>query len=504
MASHSEKLANTLAALKELQDRGKIAIETKDLSRTNRERLLKSGFLLAVMKGWYIPTRPDESPGESTAWYASYWNFCSGYLGSRFDESWCLSPEQSLALHGGNWCIPSQLLVRTPRGGNKPTKLLHGTSIFDIRLKLPANEDVEVFEGLRVMNLESAIIACPPAYYTANPREVQIALSMISDPGKLLRKLLAGSHSKVAGRLAGSFRAIGREKTANTILDTMRAAGYTVQEQNPFDEALNVTFGVREVSPYVNRLRLTWEKFREDILLHFPKAPEEAINPEELLRKIDVIYTTDAYHSLSIEGYHVSAGLIDQARSGNWNPEGRGEDKEHVNALAARGYWQAFQAVKKTILETINGKDAATAAENDFQEWYRELFGPSVAAGIIEAEDLAGYRNRPVYIRRSMHTPPNSVAVLDLMPAYFEHLRNEKSPEVRVVLAHFIFVYIHPYVDGNGRMGRFLMNLMLSSSGYSWLVIPVERRDEYMESLEAASVHQDIVPFTKFLASLMK
>jgi Fic family protein len=284
----------------------------------------------------------------------------------------------------------------------------------------------------------------------------------------------------------------------------MRAAGYTVQEQNPFDEALNVTFGVREVSPYVNRLRLTWEKFREDILLHFPKAPEEAINPEELLRKIDVIYTTDAYHSLSIEGYHVSAGLIDQARSGNWNPEGRGEDKEHVNALAARGYWQAFQAVKKTILETINGKDAATAAENDFQEWYRELFGPSVAAGIIEAADLAGYRNRPVYIRRSMHTPPNSVAVLDLMPAYFEHLRNEKSPEVRVVLAHFIFVYIHPYVDGNGRMGRFLMNLMLSSSGYSWLVIPVERRDEYMESLEAASVHQDIVPFTKFLASLMK
>jgi Fic family protein len=70
------------------------------------------------------------------------------------------------------------------------------------------------------------------------------------------------------------------------------------------------------------------------------------------------------------------------------------------------------------------------------------------------------------------------------------------------VLGHFIFVYIHPYIDGNGRMGRFLMNTMLAAGGYPWIIIPVERRNEYMNALELASVNQDIIPFTKFLASL--
>ena len=58
-------------------------------------------------------------------------------------------------------------------------------------------------------------------------------------------------------------------------------------------------------------------------------------------------------------------------------------------------------------------------------------------------------------------------------------------------------------MDGNGRMGRFLMNAMLASGGYPWTVIPVEKRDEYMQALEEASVRQDIGPFAKFLGDLV-
>jgi hypothetical protein len=47
----------------------------------------------------------------------------------------------------------------------------------------------------------------------------------------------------------------------------------------------------------------------------------------------------------------------------------------------------------------------------------------------------------------------------DMMPVLFELLAEEPDPAVRIVLEHFIFVYIHPYTDGNGRMGRFLMNV---------------------------------------------
>jgi len=89
------------------------------------------------------------------------------------------------------------------------------------------------------------------------------------------------------------------------------------------------------------------------------------------------------------------------------------------------------------------------------------------------------------------------------MPALFDLLENEIDPAVRVALGHFVFVYIHPYIDGNGRMGRFLMNAMLASGGYPWTVIPIDQRDAYMAALEAASVGQNIVPFAEFLARLV-
>ncbi|MCO4320949.1 Fic family protein [Aliidiomarina quisquiliarum] len=108
----------------------------------------------------------------------------------------------------------------------------------------------------------------------------------------------------------------------------------------------------------------------------------------------------------------------------------------------------------------------------------------------------------PVYIRQSMHTPPNQIAIRDMMPTLFDLLAAEDNPAVRVVLGHFVFVYIHPYFDGNGRIGRFIMNLMMASGGYPWAAVPVERRNEYMQTLESASVEQNIVPFAKFLASL--
>ncbi|HEX5553374.1 MAG TPA: Fic family protein [Chitinophagaceae bacterium] len=74
---------------------------------------------------------------------------------------------------------------------------------------------------------------------------------------------------------------------------------------------------------------------------------------------------------------------------------------------------------------------------------------------------------------------------------------------MRAVLGHFIFVYIHPYMDENGRMGRFLMNAMLASGGYPWTVIPVEERATYMQALEQASVYQNIEPFVHFLGNLV-
>ncbi len=85
------------------------------------------------------------------------------------------------------------------------------------------------------------------------------------------------------------------------------------------------------------------------------------------------------------------------------------------------------------------------------------------------------------------------------MDAFYTCLKKEKHPAVRAVLGHFIFVFIHPYMDGNGRIGRFLMNVMLASGGYPWTIIHVERRSQYLQALEEVSVGGNIVSFTQFL-----
>jgi hypothetical protein len=327
---------------------------------------------------------------------------------------------------------------------------------------------------------------------------------MISDASEILHKLLEGGHSTIAGRLAGAFRNIGKNAIADNIVEAMKAVGYDITENDPFEEKPTIIFSERELSPYVNRIRMNYAQMREVVLETFPQALKLRQNTDDYLKHVDDIYVTDAYHSLSIEGYRVSEALIEHVRSGNWDPETNRRDKEYADALAARGYWQAFQAVKKSVAKVLNEKSAGMVAKQDHSIWYRELFAPSVSAGLIAASDLAGYRNQPVYIRKSMHVPPRYEAVRDLMPAFFTLLKDEKEPAVRAVLGHFFFVNIHPYVDGNGRMGRFLMNVMLAGGGYPWTVIPLETRDDYMASLEEASVRKNIEPFSRFLAKLVQ
>jgi len=503
MARPQEKLAESLEVLRELQERGIVAVRSRDLSRTHRERLQSNGFVKEVIKGWYISSRPDEIPGDSTAWYASFWDFCAAYLGERFGEEWCLSPEQSISLHTGNRTVPSQLLVRSPKGGNKPTAFPHKTSLFDVRLALPKGDNIVEKDGLSLYSIPAALVACPERFFRQASTDVRAAMAMIKDASDVLAVLLEGGHSTIAGRLAGAFRNAGRERIADQIIRTMKNAGYIVTESDPFEGAPPIVLDTREASPYVNRIRLIWEEMRQPITERFPASLGLPKDTDAYLKHVEEIYVTDAYHSLSIEGYRVSAKLIERVRSRAWNPDTDETDREHRNALTARGYWQAYQVVQESLGKILSGENPGTIVDEYHSKWYGELFGPSVVAGIISAVDLAGYRNGPVYIRRSMHMPPPREAVRDCMPAYFDLLKEETDSAVRAVLGHFIFVYIHPYMDGNGRMGRFLMNAMLASGGYPWTIIPVDQRDAYMAALEAASVDRNIVPFAEFLGSLV-
>jgi hypothetical protein len=91
--------------------------------------------------------------------------------------------------------------------------------------------------------------------------------------------------------------------------------------------------------------------------------------------------------------------LIERVRAGNWNPDNDENDRQNRNALAARGYWQAFQRVKKSLEPILAGENPAIVVRRDYDAWYAELFAPRVSAGLPKAADLAGFRNGAVYIR---------------------------------------------------------------------------------------------------------
>lgn len=503
MASPSEKFAQSLEELSKLQNsKGIAVVKATVLSRTHRDRLVSKGFLRQVIKGWYISARPDERDGDTTSWYTSFWHFSSIYFNTRFGNNWCLSPEQSLSIHSGNMTVPKQLMVRSPYAHNNLTQLIHGTSFFDVNLAIPPENERQEKDGIQIYSMAAGLLASSPDYFVKNATDARTCLAAIKDSSEILSLLLNGGHSVKAGRLAGAFRNIGRDKIADEIITTMKSAGYDVREDDPFQKKLSVTLSSRETSPYANRIKLMWHSMRQNVIDNFPKGLPT--DKKLYLKQVEDIYATDAYNSLSIEGYRVTAELIEQVRSGNWNPDGNKADKEQRDALAARGYYQAFQKVKDSINAVIDGKNAGNVTYNDHGAWYRELFAPIVTAGISKPSDLAGYRNEQVYIKGSMHTPLNSNAVRDAMPILFDLLKEETEPSVRAVLGHFIFVYIHPYMDGNGRIARFLMNVMLASGGYPWTVIPIEQRNEYMSALEKASIEQDITDFAKFIAKLVK
>jgi hypothetical protein len=431
-------------------------------------------------------------------------DFVASYAETRFKDKWHVNPEQSLMMLSGDRTIPKQLQLWALTGTNQTVPLPHDCSLFIYKAPriLPSRVAAD-YGGLRLVELPAALVAASPTLFQQAPMTGQIALASVPDSSGVLRILLEGPHPAIAARLAGAFSAIGRKPLAEEIIDAMRSAVYAINETNPFDKPLqSVLPGGRPESPYVQRLRLMWAEMREPVIKAFPKATHPVPDVAMLLKEVESRYVTDAYHSLSIEGYIVSATLIEKVREGNWNPDGEARDRDLRDAMAARGYFEAHNVVKDDLLRVTKGENPGTVFRQGLSRWYRALFNPSIQAGILSPADLAGYRNDQVYIRGALHVPPSKETVRECMPILFELLEQETAPAVRAVLGHFLFVYIHPYMDGNGRLARFLMNLMLASSGNVWTVIPVERRDTYMAALEQASSHSNIEPLAKFIAKL--
>lgn len=477
-------------------------IRSGNIARSDRELLLRTRWIEPIIKGWYMLVKPEVMPGESSIWFANFWKFIAAYLESLYGKEYCLGAENSLDIHTEATSIPEQVIVIVKAGGGAPVKLPFNTSIFPYKdaKNLPENRIEK--KGLQVMRLGYCLCKAAPTYFKKNPQEAEIALRLVQTPEELLQPILEHGFKNAAARLIGAYEFLGDKRMVLQMNQTLVMNGLSIKPENPFVHEESLTF-TKARSPYSSRIISMWQDYRNIIIENFPKPPGMLRDQKVCLAAMEEAYKRDAYNSLSIEGFEVDESLIEKVRNDRWNPEMSIEDQEKRNALAARGYFEAFQAIEATVLKILKGTNSGELLEDDLSQWYQSLFAPSVRANLLKAIDLLGYRKHSVYIRNSRHIPLPKEALFDAMEAFFSCLKNEDHPAVRAILGHFIFVYIHPYMDGNGRLGRFIMNTMLISGGYPWTVIQMKNRNEYLASLESASVDRNIKPLVSFISKEM-
>ena len=103
-------------------------------------------------------------------------------------------------------------------------------------------------------------------------------------------------------------------------------------------------------------------------------------------------------------------------------------------------------------------------------------------------------------------TPPEQVkpAMSDLLDWYRKNEEKGEHPIVMAATFHYRFVRIHPFDDGNGRMARLLMNMILIKHGYTVAIVPIQERDQYIQTLEQADKSEDLAEFIAYIAQSCK
>jgi len=118
----------------------------------------------------------------------------------------------------------------------------------------------------------------------------------------------------------------------------------------------------------------------------------------------------------------------------------------------------------------------------------------------IQPDDAGRYRNVMVRISGSTTVLPNAKKVPTLMEDFFVWLKNSNDhPVEKAALAHYKLVTIHPFIDGNGRTARLLMNLLLLQAGYPIAIISPKHRLIYLSALERAQTGGSLESFMQLL-----
>lgn len=209
---------------------------------------------------------------------------------------------------------------------------------------------------------------------------------------------------------------------------------------------------------------------------------------KEIVEKIDKAFDIDfTYNSTTIEGNTLT--LIET--------KAVLEDKIAIGGKSLREIYEvvnhnkAFEYIKKSIekLEILD--------EEKIKDIHEILTENIMQGGI--------YRNTDVAITGATHTPPTPNEMYKQLKFFYDDLKinQEKlNPIEFAAWTHAEFVRIHPFIDGNGRTSRLIMNYQLMKNGFLPINIKVEDRLEYYNALDLYATKKDLTPFLNFILAL--
>ncbi|MBI4599471.1 Fic family protein [Candidatus Uhrbacteria bacterium] len=206
-----------------------------------------------------------------------------------------------------------------------------------------------------------------------------------------------------------------------------------------------------------------------------PLTPSEL---RELHKWYAVTYT---YHSNALEGNTLSLGETKLVV----------EDGITVGGHPLREILEAknHKEVIEELISIIQKKKSIT--EQLIKKLHKTLIKE------IDNETAGRYRKIQVYITGEEVLPPPARRVPLLMKEFWAWFAKQKKtdPVVLAAKAHYRFVKIHPFTDGNGRIARVLSNIILMRAGYPLVIIPVVVRQKYLTALHSSRTEMDFVTF---------
>lgn len=159
----------------------------------------------------------------------------------------------------------------------------------------------------------------------------------------------------------------------------------------------------------------------------------------------------------------------------------------------------------KDVIETVSLNRAIKKYMNidNFNEEVLLEIHKTLTEDLLPKNESGNYRNCSVYISGSMHMPPEHTRVSDLVKEAIDKYNNSEKNLIDIFTLKYKLVTIHPFVDGNGRTTRIIMNGLLTNKGYPRLIITDSEKTLYYKSLEKSQTTFNISPWIRYSLMLM-